>query len=89
MLLNRLCNYGCGPYADNFCDSSIKFGAVVQEEMLFKDISCLELWEPICSVAQNHLCNFGRVHHEEPLCEIFLNLDQWIRKRCRLKTLLI
>ena len=25
--------------------------------MLFKDISYLELWQP--------LCNFGRVHHEE------------------------
>ena len=30
------------------------------EEMLFKDISYLELWQPFGSVEQNHLCNFGR-----------------------------
>ena len=35
---------------------------------------------------QNHLCNFGRGHHEEHLCEIILNLDQWFRRRCHLKT---
>ena len=32
----------------------------------------------------NHLCIFGRVHHEGQFCEIILNLDQWIR-RCRIK----
>ena len=74
MLPNQLCNYGSG--------------AVVQEEMLFEDISYLELLQPLCSVDQNHLCNFGRVHREEQFCEIILNLDQWIR-RFRLKTFLI
>ena len=44
--------------------------------MLLKDISYLELWWPLSSVEQNHLCNFGRVHHEEQFCEIILNLDQ-------------
>ena len=39
--------------------------------MLFKDISYLELWWPFSSVEQNHLCNFGRVHHEGQFCEIF------------------
>ena len=24
---------------------------------------------------QNHLCNFGRRHHEEKFCEIILNLE--------------
>ena len=35
----------------------------------------------------NHLCNFGRGYHEEPFCEIIMNLDEWFR-RCRLKELL-
>ena len=65
-----------------------EFGTEVQEEMLFKDISYLELWWPLSSVEQNHLCKFGRVHHEGQFCEIILNLDQWIRS-CRLKTFLI
>ena len=43
--------------------------------MSLKDISDLVLWQPLCSVEQNHLCNFGRRHHEEQLCEIILNLD--------------
>ena len=32
----------------------MKFGPVVQEEMLFKGISYLELWQPLCSVDWNH-----------------------------------
>ena len=28
--------------------------------MLFKEISYLQLWLPLCSAEQNHLCNFGR-----------------------------
>ena len=47
-----------------------EFGPVVQEEMSFKDISYLELWWPFCSSEQNHLCNFGRGHHEEQFCEL-------------------
>ena len=57
--------------------------------MRFKDISYLELWQPFCSAEWIHLCNFGRRHHEEQLCEIILNLDQWFKKRCRLKIFLI
>ena len=34
------------------------------------------------------LCNFDRKHHEEQLCEIILNLNQWF-KRCHLKIVLI
>ena len=33
------------------------------QEMWFKDISYLELWQPLCLSKQNHLCNFGRRHH--------------------------
>ena len=53
--------------------------------MSLKDISYLELWQPLCLVEGNHLCNFGRRHHEEQFYEIILNLDQWFRRRCRLK----
>ena len=57
--------------------------------MLFKDNFYLELWQPICSGDWNHLCKFGRRYHEERFCETILNLDQWFRRRCRLKVFLI
>ena len=53
-----------------------------------KDISYLELWQLFCSAEQNHLCNFGRGCYEEQLCEIIMNLGQWVKKRCRLKDFL-
>ena len=56
--------------------------------MSFKDISYLELWWPLCSAEQKHLCNFGRMHHEEQCCEIILNLDQWFRRKCSLNIFL-
>ena len=34
---------------------------------------------------RNHLCNFGRRHHEENFCKIILNLDQFFARICRLK----
>ena len=52
----------------------MKFGPVVQE-MSFKDISYLELWQPFCNAERNYLCNFGRGYQEEQFCEIILNLD--------------
>ena len=57
--------------------------------MRFKDISYLELWPPLCSGELNHLCNFGRRHHEKQFCEIILNLDQWFWRRSCLKIFLI
>ena len=57
--------------------------------MRFKDISYLELWRPFCLAELNHLCNFGRRHHEEQFCEIILNSDQWFKRRCLLKIFLI
>ena len=57
-----------------------EFGPVFQE-MPFKNISYLELWQPLCSAERNHLFNFGRRHHKEQFCEIILNLDQWFRRR--------
>ena len=41
----------------------MKFESVVEVEILFKDISYLELWVPFCSVEQNHLCTFGKGHY--------------------------
>ena len=67
----------------------MKFGPVVQEEMSFKGISNLELLRPFCSMEPNLLCKFARGYQEEQLCEIILNLDQWFRRRCLLKTFVI
>ena len=56
------------------------FGPVVQE-ILFKDISYLELWQPFCLAEQNNLCNYARGHYEKHFCEIILNLDQWLKRK--------
>ena len=53
-----------------------EFGPVFQEEIHFRDISYLELWQPLCSREKNNLCNFGRRHHEEQFCEKILNLNK-------------
>ena len=57
--------------------------------MPFRDITYLKLWRPFCSAEWNHLCNSGRGYQEKQFCEIVLNLDQWLRRRCRLKIFLI
>ena len=70
---NYLCHFGRGYYEEQFCVIFFKIRPVVQEEMPFKpfkDISYLELWQPICSAKQNHLCNFVRECYEEQFCEI-------------------
>ena len=67
----------------------MKFGPVVQEEMSFKVISYLELLLPLVSMDWNPLCSIGRRHHEEQYCKIILNLDQWFKRKCRLKVFLI
>ena len=72
-------------------NNSVKLLNVDQrfKQMPFKDISYLELLQPFCSMERNHLCNSGRVHHEEQFCKIVLNLGQWFRRRCHLKKFLI
>ena len=66
-----------------------ELGPVVQEEMSFKDISYLKLWGPFRSAEWNNLCKFGRGYYEEQFWGTILNLDQWFRRRCRLKIFLI
>ena len=65
-----------------------EFGQKVQEEMPFKGISYLELWQLFCSAEHNHLCHFGRGYYEEQFSENILNLGQWFRRRCGLKDFL-
>ena len=38
---------------------------IMVQEISFEDISYLELWQNRISAEQNHLCNFGRGHHEK------------------------
>ena len=67
----------------------MKFEPVVQQEMSFKEISYLELWQPLCSVDWNHVCNSLRRHHEKQSCEIILICDHWFKRKCCLKEFLI
>ena len=48
------------------------------EDVVYRHFSSRALVTPLLSRA-NRLCNFGRSHHEEQLCEIILN--QWFRRR--------
>ena len=82
-----MCNFGRGYYEEQFCEIFCVWTGGSGD--VFKDISYLELWQPFCSVEQNHLCNFGNRHHEEQFCEIILNLDQWLRRKCCLIIFLI
>ena len=68
-------------------NNSVKSFLILDQvkEMSFIDISYLEFWPPLCLAEWNHLCNFGRGHHQEHFCEFIINLDQ--RFRCCLKDL--
>ena len=57
--------------------------------MSFKDISYPELWQPLCSVEQDHLCNSIEGIMRNNYVMLFLNVDQWFRRRCHLKIFLI
>ena len=45
------------------------------QEISFKDISYVELRQPLCSSERNYMCNFGREHFEEHVRDFFFNLD--------------
>ena len=51
---NTLCTFGKWHHEAQFCEITFKFGPVIQEENLFKDISYLELWQQsrtmICAI---------------------------------------
>ena len=81
-----MCNFGRRYHEEQFVEVNL-IGPVVQEEMPFKGISYLDIWQPFCSAECNYLCNFGRGYSEELFCEIILNLSQWFR-RCCLKDIL-
>ena len=55
---------------EQFMRIYFEFGPAVQLELLLKDIYYLELF---CSAEQNHLCNSGRMHHQDKLDEIIMN----------------
>ena len=53
--------------------------------MQFKNIYYLELWQPFCSVERNHLCNFGRRHHEEQFCEKYFEFGPVVQEEMLFK----
>ena len=63
----------------------MKLGPVVQMEMSFKDISYLELWQPLGSVDWNYLYNFGRRYHEEQSCEMFFEFGPMVQEEMLFK----
>ena len=48
-----------------YCEIILTLDQLFMWRCCFKDIPYLEICWPLCSVERNHLCNFGRVHHEE------------------------
>ena len=59
--------------------------SVVKEETASKDISVFNSGGHFVQQSGN----FGRGHNEENFCEIILNFDQWLRRRCRLEIFLL
>ena len=85
----NLCNFGRGFYEEQFCEIILNLDQWfrIPEEMSFKDISYLELWQPFCSAEQNHLAilveGINRGYQEEHFYEIILNLNlKWFRRIC-------
>ena len=58
---------------------------MTQEELPFKGISYLELWQFFYLTECNHLCNLSKGYYKKQCCETILILGQWFRRRCRLK----
>ena len=53
--------------------------------MLLKGVSYLELWQPLCSVDQNYLCNLSRRYHEEQFCEFFFEFGPVVQEEMLFK----
>ena len=62
---------------EHFCETVLNLEQCIKE-MLFKDISYLELRQSLCSEDWNFLCNFGRVHHEEQFCFVLFDLILYV-----------
>ena len=71
-IYSSVSNFGRGHHEKHFCKIIL-----IQEEMLFNDISCLELRRPMW----NRLCSFGRGHYDEHFSEVILNSGEWFRRR--------
>ena len=59
----HLCNFERGHHGEYSCEVIWNLDKTVQKEILFIDISYLELWHPFCSAECSHLCNFGRGYY--------------------------
>ena len=46
--------------------------------MLFKDISYLEVWSPLCSAARSHLCDCGKGHQLNSFEEMSFKDDSYL-----------
>ena len=57
--------------------------------MLFKGVSNLELWQSICSLEWNYLCNFGRGYNEEEFCENIFEFGPVVQEKMSFKRFLI
>ena len=56
--------------------------------MWFKDITYLEVWRHLFSAEQKTIVQ-ARGHYEEQFCKIILNLEQWVRRKCRLEIFIL
>ena len=54
----------------------------------YRVFSYLQLCQPFSSVKFCYLCNYVKVYYDKPFCEIILNLDRWLGRRCHLKIFL-
>ena len=57
--------------------------------MPFKGMSCLELWQPFCSMERNYLCNVGGRYYEKRYNEIILNFGSVVQEEMSSKIFLI
>ena len=57
---------------------------MVQEERLFKRFLIRSSGGPCVQWGGTVYAIHFRVHYGEPSCEVILNLNQWLRRRCHL-----
>ena len=62
---------------------------MVQEELLFKGISYLDIWQPFWSTECNHLCYCGRGYFEEQFCENYFEFVSVVQEQILFKRFFI